>query len=118
MNFNFRLIDKETQKEISILEAHNKNMIWWISSGIAISDDVILLRSTNITDEKGAEIFEGDVINDKEGKLYNIIYKSGIFLIKLKDSDEGCPLISLSSLKMGNMLDGFLVAKNDNIYYN
>lgn len=79
--------------------------------GVSLDElkDIVALQFTGFEDKNGREIFEGDILQDEDGKRRNVIFRKGCFM-----SDTGVILANaepeLHMEVVGNIYDNPLMS--------
>ena len=83
----FRCFHKRGKKYIPLIEISfetNEVVVYQEKNSIVSMSDVILEQFTGILDRNGREIYENDIIRDKDGESWNIGFYNGSWYAKKK----------------------------------
>lgn len=89
---------------MDILSAIKNSLIVVSENRLIPQGNVKISISTLLLDQDGSEIFENDLVQDSNGKKFQIIYKNGAFFAAKIDSIAHDPLLPLYLLQLnGNI---------------
>mgnify|MGYP000958286344 CR=1 FL=1 len=94
---------------ITFEEALSLNYITITTNGIKVNNNIKICKSTELLDYNDNEIFENDILVDKNNNKYVVNYMTGTFFICEVNGDKGCIPLALSGLKIKNKIDSMQI---------
>lgn len=107
MDMVIRVIKDGEQVDFDV--AVSQGQIVLNNNGIRAKNGVVISRCSELLDGNGKMIYEHDVLIDRKGDKYTVLYYQGNFILKnMQSSLEHTPFL-LSAFKLNSKIDTLFV---------